>query len=135
MRESMQSTSKLLSIVFQIVSSLEEHEIDLLVQDKATLRVVEKNKVKNTAPRDNSHLDGAISDIAQKLSNAESRIVAEEILASIDQPRRKNFLIMLAKSCGVRVKSHDRVETIERKLVENVVGVRLDSEAINKVAF
>ena len=45
------------------------------------------------------------------------------------------FLLQLAKSCGVRVESKDSIALIEQKLVENVVGARLDSEAIKKVAF
>ena len=135
MRESTQATSKLLSIVFDAVGSMDDHEIDLLIQGKATLRVVEKNKIKKAMPIEDSCLDEVISDTARKLSSAESREAAADLLASINQPRKRDFLINLAKSCGVRVESKDSIARIEQKLVENVVGVRLDSEAIKKVAF
>ena len=135
MHESMQTTSKLLSIVFDAVGSMDDREIDLLVQGKATLRVVEKNKIKKAMPIDDSYLDEVIFDTARKLSSAESREAAADLLASINQPRKKDFLISLAESCGVRVESKDSIARIEQKLVENVVGVRLDSEAIKKVAF
>lgn len=135
MSESVKTTSKLLSIVFDVLGSMDDREIDLLIQGKATLRVVEKNRSKKAMPIDDSCLDEAISDIAQKLSVAESRASAENLLASINQPRRKDFLLRLAKTCGVRVESKDSIAIIERKLVENVVGTRLDSEAIKKVAF
>ena len=135
MRESIQTTSKFLSIVFDTLGSMSDREINLLIQGNAVLKVVEKNKTKKAMPLEDSCLDESISDIAQRLNAAETREVAESLLASIDQPRRKDFLIILAKSCGVRVESKDSIARIERKLIENVVGVRLDSEAIKKVAF
>ena len=135
MRESMQKTSKLLSIVFDTLGSMDDREIDLLIQGKATLSVVEKNKTKKSILVDDSCLDEAISDTARMLSASESREAAENLLASINQPRKKDFLLRLAKTCGVRVESKDSIAIIERKLVENVVGTRLDSEAIKKVAF
>ena len=135
MRESLQTTSKLLSIVFDTLGSMDDREIDMLIQGKATLSVVEKNKPKKSVPVDDSCLDGAISDTAQKLSTSESREAAESLLSSINQPRKKDFLLSLAKICGVKVESRDNIAMIERKLVENVVGPRLDSEAIKKVAF
>jgi hypothetical protein len=135
MSESMQKMSKLFSIVFDALGSMDDHEIDLLTQGKATLRVVEKNKSKKTMPLDDSCLDVAISDIAQKLNATESREAAANLLASINQPQKKDFLLLLAKSCGVRVESRDSIVRIEEKLVENVVGARLDSEAMRKVAF
>ena len=135
MGESVKTTSKLLSIVFDVLGSMDDREIDLLIQGKATLRVVEKNRSKKATPIDDSCLDEAISDMAQQLSTADSRASAENLLASINQPRRKDFLLRLAKTCSVRVESKDSIAIIERKLVENVVGTRLDSEAIKKVAF
>ncbi len=135
MRESMQATSKLLSIVFDALGSMGDQEIELLIQGKATIKVVEKNKARKSTPLDHSCLDEIISDTALKLNAAESREAAANLLASVNQPRKKDFLLHLAKSCGVRVESKDSIARIEQKLVENVVGARLDSEAIRKVAF
>lgn len=135
MRESRQMMSKLLSVVLDTVSAMDDREIDLLVQGKATLRVVEKNKSKRAIPADDSFLDEAVAEEARKLNDAESREGARNLLASINQPRKKDFLLLLAKACGVRVESRDSIARIEEKLVENVVGYRLDSEAIRKVAL
>ena len=135
MRESMQTTSKLFSIIFDTLSSMNDHEIDLLIEGKAVLRVVERNRTKKGKSVNEPPLSEAIYDAAQKLTSAESREAADGVLASINQPRRKDFLIQLAKFCGVRVESKDNITLIEQKLVENVVGARLDSEAIKKVAF
>ncbi len=135
MRESLQTTSKLFSVIFDTLSSLNDHEIGLLIQGKATLCVVEKNKAKKASPIDDSCLDEVISDTARKLNAAESREAAVDLLASINQPRKRDYLLRLARTCGVRVESKDSIAIIERKLVENVVGPRLDSDAIKKVAF
>ena len=135
MRESMQTTSKLFSIIFDTLSSMNDDEIDLLIEGKATLRVVERNRTKMAKSVSESLSSESISDIAQKLISADSREAAVNVLASINQPRKKDFLLRLAKSCGVRVESKDSISIVERKLVENLVGARLDSEAIKKVAF
>lgn len=135
MRESIQMTSKLFSIVFDVLGTMNDREIDLLVQGKATLKVVEKSKPRKGMLLDDSCLDEVIYDTAQKLGAADSREAAENLLVSLNHPRKKDFLLRLAKSCGVRVESKDNIAIIERKLVENVVGSRLDSQAIKNVAF
>jgi hypothetical protein len=135
MRESKQTISRLLSAFADALDSMDDREFDLLIQGKVRLRIVEKHKTKTAPPLNDSRLDGAISEIAQRLSTAESRESAASLLASVNQPRRRDFLLLLAKSCGVRVESKDNIARIEQKLIENVVGSKLDSEAIRKVAF
>ena len=135
MSESKQTISRLLSAFADALDSMDDHEFNLLVQGKVRLRIVEKPKIKKAPPLNEPRLDGAISEIAQKLSTAESRESAASLLASINQPRRKELLLLLARSCGVRLESKDNIARIEQKLIENVVGSKLDSEAIRKVAF
>ncbi len=135
MCDSKQTLSRLLSAFADALDSMDAREFDLLIQGKAKLRIVENHKPKKVLPLDDSFLNGAISETAQRLNAAESREAAASLLASINQPRKKDFLMLLAKSCSVRVESRDSIARIEQKLVENVVGVRLDSEAIRKVAF
>jgi hypothetical protein len=135
MRESKQTISKLLFAFADALDSMDDREFDLLIQGKVRLGIVEKPEPKKTLPLNDPRLDGAISEMAQKLSAAESRESAASLLASINQPRRKDFLVLLARSCGVRVESKDNIARIEQKLIENVVGSKLDSEAIRKVAF
>ena len=135
MRESKQTISGLLSAFTDALDSMDDREFDLLIQGKVRLRIVEQHKTKKGPRLNDSRFDGAISEIAQKLSTAESRESAASLLASINQPRRKDFLLLLARSCGVRVESKDNIARIEQKLIENIVGSKLDSEAIRKVAF
>ena len=128
-------SSRLLSAFADALDSMDDREFDLLIQGKVRLRIVEKPGTKKAPPLNDFRLDGAISEIAQKLNTAESRESAASLLASINEPRRKDFLLLLAKSCGVRVESKDNIARIEQKLIETVVGSKLDSEAIRKVAF
>ena len=135
MRESRQTISRLLSAFADALDSMDDREFDLLIQGKVRLRTVEKYKTKKAPTLKDSRLDEAVSEIAQKLSTAESRESAASLLASINHPRRRDFLLLLARSCRVRVESKDNIERIEQRLIENVVGSRLDSEAIRKVSF
>lgn len=134
MRDSKQTIAKLLVAFADALDSMDDREFDLLIQGKARLRLVEEQKTEKK-PLDDSCLDEAIAEIAQKLNEAESREAAGTLLASINQPRRRDFLVLLAKACGVRMESKDSIPKIEQKLIENVVGSRLRSEAIRNVAF
>ena len=114
---------------------MNDREFDMLINGKAKLRIVEEQKPEKAQPLENSHLDHAVSEMAQKLSLAESREAAWDLVASINQPRRKDFLILLAKACGVNVGTRDSIPRIERSLIENVVGAKLRSQAFKNVAF
>ena len=137
MHELKQAIAKISFAFADAIDSMDDSEFELLVQGKAKLRVIKHQEPKKAAKKlfGDLDLDVAVSELAQKLNLAESREIARDLLASINQPRRKDFLLRLAKSCGVRVESKDSIARIEQKLVENVVGARLDSEAIKKVAF
>ena len=136
MSESKQIIARLFIAFADALNSMDNREFDLLIQGKAKLRLVERPKTReNGKLLDTDSLEETLSEVAQKLNAAESREVAESLLASINQPRRKDFLLLLAKSCNVSVGSKDSVAMIERQLIENIVGARLASEAIQKVAF
>jgi hypothetical protein len=134
MRESKQTIAKLLVAFADALNSMDDRQFDLLIQGKAKLRLVEEQKT-GKMKLDTLHLNHTVSELAQKLNDAETRETAESLIASINQPRRREFLVLLAKACGVRVQSKDNISTIERKLIENTVGSRLRSEAIKNVAF
>ena len=136
MSESKQTIAKLFVAFADALNSMDNREFDLLIQGKAKLRLVERPKTReNGKLLDTDSLEETLSEVAQKLNAAESREVAESLLASINQPRRKDFLLLLAKACNVSVGSKDSIAMIERQLIENIVGARLASEAIQKVAF
>jgi hypothetical protein len=136
MSESKQTIAKLFVAFADALNSMDNREFDLLIQGKAKLRLVERPKAReNGKLLDTDCLEETLSEVAQKLNAAESREVAESLLAAINQPRRKDFLLLLAKACNVSVGSKDSIAMIERQLIENIVGARLASEAIQKVAF
>jgi hypothetical protein len=134
MSESKQNIANLFLAFADALKSMDNQEYELLIQGKAKLRLVKDQKAK-AKPVRSSHSDETVSELAQKLNNAESREVAAELLASINQPRSRKFLVLLAEACGVNAGSKDNIARIEEKLIENVVGTRLRSEAIQKVAF
>ncbi len=135
MCESKQTIASLLVAFADAMNSMNDREFDLLIAGKARLRLVENQRESKKKPTEDGCLDQAVADIAQKLNDAESREAAERLIASIDQPRRKHFLLLLSLSCGVNVGSKDSIARIEQKLIENVVGSKLRSQAIKKVAF
>ena len=134
MSESKQTIAKLLVAFADALNSMDDREFALLIQGKARLRLFEERKTAKK-PLADSCLDEAISELVQNLNSARSREDAESLIASIDQPRRRDFLVLLAKACGVSVGSKDSITRIEQMLIENVVGARLRSEAIKNVAF
>ena len=134
MSESKQAIANLLFAFADALNSMSDREFDLLIQGKANLRVVRDPK---TAERADvaADLQNVAADLADKLYAANSRDAAERLIASIKQPRKRDFLIMLAQSCGVGVRSKDTIPTIEQNLIEGTVGSKLRSQAIQKVAF
>ncbi len=135
MNESRQTIAKLLVAFADAMNSMDDREFDLLIQGKAKFRLVEEKPKQEKKHESDACLDRAVAELAKKLNDAESRESAESLLASINYPRRRKFLLLLARSCGVTVGSKDRMARIEQKLVEDVVGSKLRSQAIKKVAF
>lgn len=145
--------SKLETVVYETLSSMDESEVIALIQGEGRLRFVpneangKKQPVtirrsairKRPLPKPSeiaeAQLQADIDETSQKLLDAESRGVAEELIASISYPRRKEFLTRLAKACKVHVDSKDTIATIEMKLIEDIVGAKLSAKAFREVAF
>ena len=135
MSEPKQTISRLFVAFAEALDAMDDREFDLLIQGKAKLRLVEKRKAKSGKLLDAPSVDEYLSEMVKKLNDAESREEAESLLASVNQPRRKDFLLLLARACNIPVASRDSIALIERQLIENVVGAKLDAQAIQKVAF
>jgi hypothetical protein len=134
MNESKQTIAKLLAAFADAMDSMDDHEFELLIQGKVKLRVTQPRRSEKRIIHDPA-LDQIIADVARKLNDSESREAAQTVLAAINQPRRKDFLIRLASVCGVNVREKDNISMIEQKLIENVVGSKLRTRAIEKVPF
>ena len=135
MRTSPQTVAKLLAAFADAMENMDEHEFELLMRGEAKLRLVENEKGSGKKPAKAACFDQSVVEVAQQLNDAESREAAETLIAGINQPQRKKFLISLSRACGVSVGSRDNIGRIEQKLIENVVGSKLRSQAIEKVAF
>ena len=135
MNETKRTIANLFTAFADSLNSMDDSEFELLASGRGKLRLVEGKQPTKTQPVEDHLLDNAIAEIAKQLNEVQSRKAAEELIAAIDQPRRKDFLVLLARSCGVSVGSRDNIAKIEQKLIENVVGSKLRSEAIKKVAF
>ena len=141
MGESRQAIANLFAAFADALNAMDDREFDLLIQGKAKLRLVEKGRGKNGRNGKNGKLLDAppltesIPELAQKFQASESRAAAAELLAGVSGRRRKEILLLLAKEFSVNATARDNIGLIERRLIENVVGARLDAEAIQKVAF
>ena len=134
MSESRKAMANLFIAFAEALNSMNDRDYDLLIMGKAKLRLVESRKAKDK-PLEDLRLGEAVSEVAQGLNDAESRAAAKSLIESIDHPRKREFLVKLAEACKVRVMSKDTITMIEQKLIENVVGSKLSSQAIKKVLF
>lgn len=141
MSETKQAVANLFAAFADALNAMDDREFDLLIQGNAKLRLVEKGRGKNGRNGksgkllDAPPLTESVPELAQKFQAAESREEAAELLAGVNSRRRKEVLLLLAKEFRVNATARDSIGLIERRLIENVVGARLDAEAIQKVAF
>ena len=128
--------SKLLVSFADALNSMDEQEFEQLIRGEGRLRFVSTSRSRNGRKVVvTKELQSAVKEVAKKLKNATSRETAEQLLATIDYPRRKDFLILLAQESRVRVESRDTIARIEHKLIERVVGTKLRSKAFKEVSF
>ena len=135
MDETKQTITKLMIAFADAMNSMDDREFNLLIQGKAKLRLVEDKTEPKQKSGENAYLEQAVAEVAQQLNEAESRESAERLIASIRHPRKKQFLLLLSRACGVSAGSKDTIAGIEQKLVEDTVGAKLRSQAIKRVAF
>ncbi|MCY3898811.1 MAG: hypothetical protein OXF86_09590 [Caldilineaceae bacterium] len=134
MIESKANLAKFLIAVADALNSMDSREFELLLDGKAKLRIAENRKTEKRI-LDDSNLNKAVNELAERLKNADSRGAAKRVIASISHSRKREFLVLLAEACDIRVMSKDTIGTIEQKLIESVVGSKLRSKAIRKVDF
>lgn len=147
MGESRQAMANLFAAFADALNAMDDLEFDRLVQGKAKLRLVEKEPVKGRNGKNGgkggklleappvTDLTELVPELAQRFEAAASREEAAAVLATVDRPRRKEVLLLLAKEFSVNATARDNIRGIERRLIENVVGARLAAEAIRTVAF
>jgi hypothetical protein len=121
--------SEFLVTLARQVERLEDEELDVLLKDAGVggiFRVQSKSSRPKTADRAEVQLEAEA--LMRELANQPSREGAKAFLDALSPSRR--VLIEAAKMREVHIVREDTVKTISEKLVENVVGSRLDSARI-----
>jgi hypothetical protein len=123
------AVSEFLVALARQVEHLTDEELDVMLKD-AGLKGVFRSQSKSPRPKSLSQMEVRCEAEAlmQKLANQSSREGASALLATLAPSRR--VLIEAAKMREVHIIREDTVITITAKLIENVVGSRLDSARI-----
>jgi hypothetical protein len=129
-----ETISRVLKTFAAALDSMDERQFDLLIRGEGNLRFAAVSR-NGKRPAVDAQLGNEVNEVAAKLKEAESREAAERLLASIDHPKRRDFLVLVAEATGVVLGSKDTIKRIEKKLVETVVGSKLRSKAFKEVAF
>ena len=129
-----QAIDKLLNIIEDSLCAMDDRELDLLLQGKGRLQFT-ATSVADERSETKPHLEEAARETAKQLADAETRDAARAVIASIDRPRRREFLLLIAQASGVRVGSKDSIARIEQRLIQAIVGSKLRSRAFKEVPF
>ena len=139
------SIGTLFKVIGDSLNEMDDDKVELLLQGKATLQFVElpdgdakqvaqKSQKRITNRMDEADVEAA-AKIAKQLNDSDSRDDANAVIASIKHRSRKQFLVLVAKSLGVRIESRDTIAKIENRLIESTIGAKLRSRAFAEVPF
>lgn len=123
-------TTRVLRRVLAFLEQVTDEEFEGFARGSLNL---ELTRPRNTSTETSSR-NGAVDDaLITALKATQTRDAALEILRSAKRP--KSELTQLARYLKVHVDKQDKVDGIEEKLIENIIGARLRSEAIQGVSF
>ena len=123
----MEKSRKILDVVFRCISKLSDDEIESLINKESKLVCISTKKKGVVAKR----VDNELESICESIDKARFREEAYEILKK--PTIKKDTLINIAKHLEVHVlKSYTKIKLIER-IVETVVGTKVDREAIGEI--
>ena len=116
---------KLMRIFVSTIESLDQDQVDQLMNGKAKLTVLTSSRAKDVRQ---PLVDQ--SEVMTQLNDCKDRTEAHQILSAI---KSRDALASFAKSLKVHVVKHDRREDIESKVIEFVIGGKLRTEAISSL--
>lgn len=121
--------SDFLMVLARHVESLTDAEVNEILNDKSLRRIfTQKPKLQVKKPEEPAEVHLKAEALMKDLTNKSSR---EEAVEFLDQlAPNKSVLIEAAKIREVHIVKQDTLKTISDKLIENVVGSRLDSARI-----
>ena len=128
------TVNRLIDIMADSLRTMTDQELELLLHGKGKLGFISATRMDKDPEPDRDLMDAA-KEIADQLAQVDSREAAKELLASIEQPRMRDFLVRVAQTVGVRIGAKDSVARIEQKLIQATIGSKLRSRAFKEVSF
>ena len=128
------TAERLLDIMAEALRALSERELQLLLDGKGKLVFISAGGDGGDEDVETALTDAA-REVAKQLAEIESREAAEDLIAAIEHPRRRDVLVRAAQLSRVRVGTKDSAARIGHKLIDATVGARLRSRAFREVPF
>ncbi len=123
----MDKARKIVDVVFRCIDKLSDDEIESLINSESKLICVSTEKKEAIV----KSVDSNIKRICESIENVRFRDEAYKILKKPNI--KKDNLINIAKCLDVHIlKSYNKTKIIEC-IVENVVGIKVDREAIRDI--
>jgi hypothetical protein len=120
--------SNLLRRLADYVDHRSDAELLPLIQQAASLKPERTNRKKYQSSPKTSKETGYFSQIGSQLQELESREAGEALL--LEKDLKRDDLETLARILQLPVQRDDSMERLRAKIVENVIGSRLRSDAI-----
>ncbi len=133
------STGREWAILFQLATKaledLTDKEIDQLLKNQGRLKFVEQEAIEQQPPAIDRIPDDELQALADQFQKSDTSDKALEMLQTDRRVQRKDDLIRFARLFSVNINPRDKRDAIEEKIVRNVIGARLRSEAIQSLSF
>ena len=128
------TVDRLLDVIADSLRAMNDQELELLLDGKGKLGFISSSIEGNNLDAELASIHAA-KEIAKKLAEVESREAARDLIAGIEHPKRRDFLVRIAQESGVRIGTKDSVARIEQKLIQATIGSKLRSRAFKEVSF
>ena len=130
MKNGLDETRQLLSVVMEFISRSSERDLRSLLDGTSKLEIVEKasSKSNRKAVDRPSISDGELQNVFTRLADLESREAGIELL-KVRIPTRK-LLEAFARRIDMPVRKDDNIDRMRERIVDQTIGSRLNSLAI-----
>lgn len=127
--------TNLLRAFMQLLEKLTDEEYQELIQGtgRLTFNASQPRRERISSPSQLSEEE--VQAVITHLQQARSRDEARDVFRKDARASLKDNLEQIARMLKIHVNKYDKRDTLEDKIVENVVGVKLRSEAILGLEF
>lgn len=127
-RPAKKSALAVLKAVTKLVSSLSEEDVEAILAGRASIKLVYDNGRSTSASGLTTGVNIDTEVIKDRLAKLESTTDGFEMLQAANLTRAE--LERIARSLDIAILKQDSVQRLEEKLVEALIGSRLNSRAI-----